>query len=520
MRIILLMLLFCCVQNAIQDDDVAIRDEQELAKVGSYRYAATFGMGTPPQWFRFGVELETPKSSVQNKNSCTASAAVLHNGDPFNCFDPEKSSTFQFLESGGSDMTCRFASDVITLTRSSADNGGGARRTRGLDSFRMNKKASKWARSTVSSSSSELILCVSPFYADQFPSGVDAVLGLGMPYNYSVGSVSVFNAMREHGWPRYAALRFAPDSVGNRSLALGGYDAQHYGASLRWSESTAITRSWFHTFPLFDLRACGKSLLGGGQGQHWARVASAQPCLTLPMSMFAKLSKQLGQRCAVLSSVSVLSQLSGTTLSCALSYAESMDESVRLPPLRFRLAELGDELVIDLEALRIRDAISSNGAQVNRYYCIELQNDDAAAAPHTNNIVFGSLVLEQFYTVVDGERNRIGFSPLAGTVVSASSWAPFCDADPPCLGGQTYDARSGACQDPECSIYLLQTVDPLTKQCHVHRNVVIALIIVTALLVVEELLRFEIQGLIVRRINEMFAEEHELVLHDLRRRRE
>jgi hypothetical protein len=122
------------------------------------------------------------------------------------------------------------------------------------------------------------------------------------------------------------------------------------------------------------------------------------------------------------------------------------------------------ELVIPLERLVFSDGSGEE------FLCVARANGTEASPQSATNqspmtlspITFGSMVIAALYTVVDESRG-IGLKSVGSLSEGTDE---YCAAKTSCISSmQTYFPPLNLCEDPQCSEYLLMTLDNETKMC-------------------------------------------------------
>jgi len=80
-----------------------------------------------------------------------------------------------------------------------------------------------------------------------------------------------------------------------------------------------------------------------------------------------------------------------------------------------------------------------------------------------SHIALGSLAVSGLYTVVNLENHTIGLAPKGDLQSEVSD--DLCIPSRTCTGMQTYYPPQNLCEDPQCSSYMLMTLDEETKTC-------------------------------------------------------
>eukprot|EP00916_Digyalum_oweni_P027523 GHVL01045023.1.p1 GENE.GHVL01045023.1~~GHVL01045023.1.p1 ORF type:complete len:549 (+),score=112.21 GHVL01045023.1:52-1698(+) len=91
---------------------------------------------------------------------------------------------------------------------------------------------------------------------------------------------------------------------------------------------------------------------------------------------------------------------------------------------------------------------------------------EAGVDPLRERIVFGSLVIRSFYTIIDKNKNKVGLIQKQNNALKDNkNVLETCRERMKCVGAQKYAENRNVCDDPPCSDWKFKKVDPITKQC-------------------------------------------------------
>jgi len=237
--------------------------------------------------------------------------------------------------------------------------------------------------------------------SDEIREFTDGVLGLS--YNYtSIGQATSFWDMYGKGVPSTFALDLSRgcgvDDHARCEMHIDWVDEEHYNVEYG---KTDILRAYlwgedviFHEFQLYDLSMCNTKLFAEGTTSVNVIVDTGSSCLTLPNTVFKLLTQLLAEQ------ITCLSTSVGRPKTCFVK-PELLDS---LPPLRFRLRPDSSRWhVISLSNLLFADVDDiARGTVSDLELC--LQED------YSEEMVFGTMALLNFYTVFDLEQQRVGFA--------------------------------------------------------------------------------------------------------------
>eukprot|EP00405_Crypthecodinium_cohnii_P037811 CAMPEP_0206539544 /NCGR_PEP_ID=MMETSP0325_2-20121206/8488_1 /ASSEMBLY_ACC=CAM_ASM_000347 /TAXON_ID=2866 /ORGANISM="Crypthecodinium cohnii, Strain Seligo" /LENGTH=681 /DNA_ID=CAMNT_0054037127 /DNA_START=459 /DNA_END=2500 /DNA_ORIENTATION=- len=216
-----------------------------------------------------------------------------------------------------------------------------------------------------------------------------------------------------------------------------------------------IVNDGMHEFLLYKLEVCGTDLLYNVSSNWLVVIDTSGPCLTLPPFLFDRVIAHAPIDCPFKPGEKAAGRLCRPRRSAPGS---------KLPSLFFRLEDLGmpepAKLFIPLERLIFTE---TDGSEL---LCLSRDDSDEESAPANmmySHIAFGSLVISSLYTVVDLENHTIGLASKGNLEREASDDA--CAAARTCIGSQTYYPPLNLCEDPVCSVYMLMTLDEVSKTC-------------------------------------------------------
>jgi len=237
--------------------------------------------------------------------------------------------------------------------------------------------------------------------SDEIREFTDGVLGLS--YNYtSIGQATSFWDMYGKGVPSTFALDLnrgcgVEDNL-RCEMHIDWVDDENY--NIEYSDTDILRKYlWgedviFHEFLLYDLAMCNTKLLSDDTTSVNVIVDTGSSCLTLPNAVFKLLTQLLAEQ------ITCLSTSIGRPKTCFVK-PELLSS---LPPLRFRLRpDSSTWHVISLSNLLFADVDDiARGTVRDLELC--LQEDES------DEMVFGTMALLNFYTVFDLDNQRVGFA--------------------------------------------------------------------------------------------------------------
>ena len=246
-------------------------------------------------------------------------------------------------------------------------------------------------------------------------------------------------------------------SVVSGYVYVGGVPAA-IASEVVWSEHMVASRNASWTFAVFRPSLCGVALLANVSTNWIAVVDTASACLSLPAEAFDAVVAWLPLHCDAVGDPEYRHAL---PLPCSL---RTGTDPAALPQLQFRLSEAGTPLYI-----RLSDLVLADGR-----VCLtrgrSMTFSKSVITPSLTAIGLGTLPLRSLYTVLDGERSRVGFVTKNGTSTdddgaSARTVTSACAAPAVCIGGQTYFAAMNVCLPPRCELYYFQRLDDVSQLC-------------------------------------------------------
>lgn len=300
-------------------------------------------------------------------------------------------------------------------------------------------------------------------------SGVSGILGTSGP-SLSCRQSSLWDSLLSKQSQRQFALQFQPPpqsplfDSSKASWVTFGAPTPDVESTLVWSEQKQTgdpINDGRLEFLLFHPKTCGVDLLYNTSSNWLTVLDTAGPCLTLPGFVFD----------AMMSHVPVTCPFSiGESSNGRLCSPTRVDSGPSLPSFSFTLEDVTlqkklTELVIPLERLVYSDASGEEFVCVARANETDMSQSQSATtqSPMTlSPITFGSMVIAALYTVVDESRG-IGMKSV-GSLSEVTD--AYCATKTSCISSmQTYFPPLNMCEDPQCSEYLLMTLNDTTKMC-------------------------------------------------------
>jgi Eukaryotic aspartyl protease len=244
---------------------------------------------------------------------------------------------------------------------------------------------------------------------------------------------SVHSSFDVHMLPSEQYLLDDSHPDGLPSLHIGGV-LEQFRSSIQWSEPRTVlgdpTLSPDYVFNMHAPRVCNIDLLQSGQMYVKTIIDSGSACLSLPAHMFDALMRIVPAECSDIYSCNLPSGLQAA-----------------MPTLSFSMEQNGNHLFVDLSKLFVVNTLPR--------FCI--LRDATPGAP----IIFGTSVLRTFYVALSATTGQVGLANAATTEESTLQ----CRKPLACIGMQRRDDFLNVCVDPDCSDFLLMTLDETTKQC-------------------------------------------------------
>ncbi|CEP00691.1 unnamed protein product (mitochondrion) [Plasmodiophora brassicae] len=243
---------------------------------------------------------------------------------------------------------------------------------------------------------------------------------------------------------------------------------------VQWSDRIPYSRPFFHHFTIHSLSVCGVSMFAN-YTQHWdAIVDTGASCLSLPGEFFDTVMAWIPSSC------DAPVHVNGQYGSMMYQTCYVNETVVNLPSLSFTVTNGGDPIYLPIQNL----LLPSSGGR--RRICMFRDIDAfSSTAVQLRPISFGALAMTALFASFDmSSAQRVGLANQPG--INGTGANDNCKAPAPCIGQQTYWAPLNACQDPDCSNYLVMGLDPATRQCTFDQAAAITVYaIVTALFVAE-----------------------------------
>jgi len=318
--------------------------------------------------------------------------------------------------------------------------------------------------------------------------GTDGILGTSGP-SLSCRNESVWGKLLQELEVTTIAIDLRPPPqalLGHRDVAANATSAivlNHVDPrwTLTWSQAKQtgdVVNDGMHEFLMYHPKICGVDLLYNTSSNWLAVIDTSGACLSFPAFLFERLRAHVPISCPFAPGESAAGRL------CSPVRASPSSKNARLPALYFQLEDVQDpeppKLHLPLERL-----VFKNGSQ--ELLCLARADDDSTRSDvdmRFANIGIGSLAVSALYTVVDLQSHSIGLAPRAADPLAESS-ENGCAATVECSSPmQTYYPPSNECEDPECSEYLLMSLDEQTKMCTWSSAVPISFALILVTLVV------------------------------------
>jgi len=281
---------------------------------------------------------------------------------------------------------------------------------------------------------------------------------------------------RQHGMQvSLISLDFAPPpsarfhSPGSSSrVVLDGIPRQSSVFShLSWSQPKQVG-DWLndarHEFLMYHIKVCNIDLLYNTSSNWLAVLATSSPCLVLPPFLFDRLMSRIPVECPF--------KLGTPAFGRLCTPLRNAEDQITLPALSFRLNDsqtLDDaseqEVYLPLERLVFKQSQDVNEEPVEQLCVSRSDKDDVNIADMMSSFIgIGSLVAAAMDIAIDLKGNTIGIATRGA--FKDHSTNNFCTPSVNCTSPmQTYYPPRNVCLDPECSKYMLMTLDEDTKTC-------------------------------------------------------
>eukprot|EP00752_Nemacystus_decipiens_P009624 g8599.t1 len=272
---------------------------------------------------------------------------------------------------------------------------------------------------------------------------------------------------------QYFALDLGDEKY-DSTLEIGGYSGAFSGTDggIQWGEVQTATFPNTWAFSAFDLSVCGRSMMSNVTAFWPAIVSTGSACLGLPEEFFDSLMAWLPveENCPA--------QVDGAPAGgmCSLAPEDAAEE---LPSLSFRLSHHGQQLYIPLSSLLLdaedvegeEEETDEGGAGGSRRLCVTREESIRGSGWvfSTQPVVkFGTLPLRSLYTVVDTDAGRVGLAQKAQEGAGAAqeeAGNASCLPAVECVGMQSFQESSNACEGPACSSFFFTNLDEETMTC-------------------------------------------------------
>eukprot|EP00928_Gymnodinium_smaydae_P008639 TRINITY_DN13141_c0_g1_i3.p1 TRINITY_DN13141_c0_g1~~TRINITY_DN13141_c0_g1_i3.p1 ORF type:complete len:580 (-),score=155.85 TRINITY_DN13141_c0_g1_i3:93-1832(-) len=299
--------------------------------------------------------------------------------------------------------------------------------------------------------------------------GTGGILGASGP-SLGCRNETIWSALLRDEEVKFIAFEFQPPV---QSIFSGGGAASRVvlnggrRADFAWSEPKQtgdVVNDGMHEFLLFNPRLCGVDLLYNTSSNWLAVIDTSGTCLTVPPFLFDRIVTHAPVDCPFEAGEASGGRLCRPRRGGA-GASGSSTSAATLPVLSFALADEQDpspaRLSLPLERLVFR---GSDGAE---YLCVARSDNDVllnTADMMYSHIAFGSLVLAALYTAVDLENRTVGIATKGDPATEGTDG--FCAARVSCVSSmQTYFPPLNMCEDPDCSEYMLMTLDESTRTC-------------------------------------------------------
>eukprot|EP01104_Vermistella_antarctica_P012574 TRINITY_DN3676_c0_g3_i1.p1 TRINITY_DN3676_c0_g3~~TRINITY_DN3676_c0_g3_i1.p1 ORF type:complete len:870 (-),score=179.42 TRINITY_DN3676_c0_g3_i1:541-3150(-) len=384
-------------------------------------------------------------------------------------------------------MCIAIVSDFLSIGRVNTSETAVPRSERSLSSSSANS-------SSISTFPRFYKFCVTK-YSSMIKSGSEGVDGM-MGFGYFADDDDVISSPRSLLPPARGLYAFDFNSEeGTSFMHAGGYSNATI-APIHWGEAIRDSSHPNQILTLFDMGMCGTPMLA--DSSWWTAVLSSSPCLGLPSSILNMLINYVGISCTT----RPMSQ--ANQLVCHAEELTSLKAS--LPLISFSLAQDGPPLYISLD-----DLVKHNHT-VGSWTELCVYNSDVANFPDSGNVVLGTHVLRQFYTVLDLDARRVGLSAkklysfFESSFSSNTSSPSFSYATSPtnvlvdkeacalrvkCRGAETFLAQANECEKPLCEEYYYQEIDTDTMECRVKLSTKIGAVMLFVLLAMMEVVILE-----------------------------
>jgi len=293
--------------------------------------------------------------------------------------------------------------------------------------------------------------------------GTNGILGASGP-SLSCRNTTLWHLLLQQLKVQRFALDFRPPPAavlkdpGPSRVVFNEVDAE-FAPKLLWSQpkQTGDTvNDGRHELLVFHPEVCGVDLLYNASSNWLTVIDTSGPCLAFPPFLFDRVRTYVPLDCPF-----GMGEKSEGRL---CSPRRGPGQTTKLPTFSFHLQDTQEpkppKLSLALERLVFRNA---TGAEL---VCIARQDTLPEAVPTDmlyTHISLGSMAVAAMYTVVDLQNHSVGLASR-GDPASESS-EDGCAKPVTCLAMQSYFPPLNLCEDPECSEYMLMTLDETTKTC-------------------------------------------------------
>eukprot|EP00931_Biecheleriopsis_adriatica_P094207 TRINITY_DN6788_c0_g1_i2.p1 TRINITY_DN6788_c0_g1~~TRINITY_DN6788_c0_g1_i2.p1 ORF type:complete len:377 (-),score=83.46 TRINITY_DN6788_c0_g1_i2:51-1181(-) len=264
---------------------------------------------------------------------------------------------------------------------------------------------------------------------------------------------------------------------------------------LLWSQPKQtgdMINDGMHELLIFRPQVCGVDLLYNSSSNWLTVIDTSGPCLALPPFLFDRMMTHVPMDCPF--------QLGEKSSGRLCSPRRGPSNNMTLPALSFQLADAQEpsppSVSLPLERLVFRN---DSGDEL---LCMARQDTNPEGIPADmmySHIALGSMVMSVLYTVVDLQNHSIGLA-LRGPAGEASEAG--CSPPPVCIGLQRYFPPLNLCENPQCSDYILMTLDETTKTCRWKKLVPTGFVLLLVTLVSLDMLSHKLYKQAIQRARE------------------